>query len=153
MRVFFSLSLSLSLTHTHSISLLVTQIDKGFYGLSQFLPNVNRELVPRMKRKREQYQPGEIQHGRTESKNRYTCEVRYHNVVDQAELIARRVRREHFVHLNDAVHIGHFGAQLYGPNRKPAQWSERDAIVCDGPPPLFDLQGNRVATRACDARI
>jgi hypothetical protein len=120
------------------------QNDKGFDKMNQYLPHVNRELVPKRKGTRAQYTPSEVTHGRTESKHRYTCEVNYHEVTDQAGLVSTIIPRNHFHFVNDAILIGHFGSNLYGPLREPARWDERDALIADARPALFNLDGTWV---------
>jgi len=88
--------------------------DRGFAGTARLYPNFNAQLTPKFLMKRLQFSAAEVSDDRRICKLRYTCEVIFARVVEEAGL--RDVINYNFWSILDAMNDwAHAGANLHAP--------------------------------------
>ena len=126
------------------------QLDRGFFGISQYLKNLNKEFIPSAKDGRARMHPGEVTGSRLEAQNRYTCEVCFARLVHMCAMMGIEIPHAWLVWANDVMLVGAFTANLMKPLNEPASWGERGerlaAMLARCPPldpvnPLTDGSG------------
>ena len=86
--------------------------DRGFAGTARLYPNFNAQLTPKFLMKRLQFTAGEVSSDRELCKLRYTCEVAFARVVEEAGL--KDVITYGFWNILDAMnHWGHANVNLH----------------------------------------
>ena len=104
-------------------------VDKGFARTSRYYLNVNHPYVPAFVRKDSKDLSGaQLKEARKQSSDRYTCEVYFARVKNKSALLKGDCSHHYWKFLDTAWSIGHYGANLQSPLRRPQNFGKLEEI-------------------------
>ena len=95
-------------------------VDKGFARTSRYYKNDNMAFVPAFIRsKTKDLSAASLADASKQSSDRYTCEVYFARVKNKSALLKGDCSHHYWKFLDTAWSIGHYGANLQSPLRRP----------------------------------